>query len=371
MEPHITIKDVARKAKVGIATVSRVLNDAQRVDPGTRQRVRDVILRLGYRPNATGRRLVKKSTEMVSFLLSNREFMNPFHSGVLYGVERYLSGTSHDVVFTNLHYDPSAEPGSLMLPRIVTHRGIADGFIVSGTNYPNLLTAMDELGVAYVLFGNNFVDNRPADSKRTGDTLERRFDSVYYDDGDAEREMLERLIAMGHRHIWFAGDVQMPWFQRRARVYREVLRGHGLTPQEFSTSGADQKDYADYGEQAVAGILASQEPVTAIVGGNDGIAYGAWRALRRAGRRVPDDVSVVGFDDVQEASWTDPPLTTVRVPTHEVGVACAQMLLQKLKEGGAPQPPVVLEAQLIERGSWSAPRVPSKSLNLAGVLGDT
>jgi DNA-binding LacI/PurR family transcriptional regulator len=369
MEPHITIKDVARKAKVGIATVSRVLNDAQRVDPATRQRVREVILRLGYRPNATGRRLVKKSTEMVCFLLSNREFMNPFHSGVLYGVERYLSGTGHDVVFTNLHYDPSAESGSLALPRILTHRGIADGFIVSGTNYPNLLAAMDKLGVPYVLFGNNFVDNKPGDSPNTAS--ERRLDSVYYDDGEAERQMVERLIAMGHRHIWFVGDIEMPWFLRRVRVYREAMRGHGLAPQEFSLSGADQRDYADYGEQAVAGILASGEPVTAVMGGNDGIAYGAWRSLRRAGLRVPDDVSVVGFDDVQEASWTDPPLTTVRVPTHEVGVACAQMLLQKLKEGGAAQPPVVLAAQLIERGSWSAPRVPAMILDSASVLGDT
>ncbi len=357
MQAHITIKDVARKAKVGIATVSRVLNNAQRVDPATRQRVRDVIHRLGYRPNATGRRLVKKSTEMVSFLLCNREFMNPFHSGVLYGVERYLSGMGHDVVFTNLHYDPSADPGDLALPRILTHRGIADGFIVSGTNYPNLLAALDTLGVPYVLFGSNLVDNRPANSKRAASLRQPRPDSVYYDDGDAERQMMERLIGMGHRDIWFAGDVEMPWFLRRARVYREAMRGHGLTPQEFSPSGADQRDYADYGEQALAGILSSGKPVTAVVGGNDGIAYGAWRALRRTGFRVPDDVSVVGFDDVQEASWTDPPLTTVRVPTHEVGVACAQMLLQKLKEKGAPQPPVVLSGQLIARGSWGAPKV--------------
>jgi DNA-binding LacI/PurR family transcriptional regulator len=355
MEPHITIKDVARKAKVGIATVSRVLNDAQRVDPATRQRVRDVIRRMGYRPNATGRRLVKKSTEMVSFLLSNREFMNPFHSGVLYGVERFLSGTSHDVVFTNLHYDPHAEAASLALPRILTHRGIADGFIVSGTNYRNLLEAMDKLGVVYVLFGNNFVDPQPGDP--LGTAAERRADSVYYDDGDAEREMMERLIGMGHRHIWFAGDIEMPWFLRRVGVYREAMHAHGLEAQEFALSGADQRDYADYGEQALAGILSSGKPVTAVVGGNDGIAYGAWRALRRAGLRVPDDVSVVGFDDVQEATWTDPPLTTVRVPTHEVGVACAQMLLQKLKEAGATQPPMVLPAQLIERGSWRAPRV--------------
>ena len=147
MDRHITIKDVARRAKVGIATVSRVLNESQRVDPETRKRIKAVIHQLGYRPNASGRRLVKKSTEMVCFLLSNREFMNPFHSGVLHGVERYLSQAGHDVVFTNLHYDAATPAAELALPRIVNHRGIADGFILSGTNYPNLIAAMGELEV--------------------------------------------------------------------------------------------------------------------------------------------------------------------------------------------------------------------------------
>jgi DNA-binding LacI/PurR family transcriptional regulator len=345
MDRHVTIKDVADRAKVGIATVSRVLNNSERVDPETRLRVKEAIRRLGYRPNATGRRLVKKSTEMVCFLLSNRDFVNPFHSGVLYGVERYLSGTGHDVVFTTLRYDPRAEPGGIALPRIITNRGIADGFIVSGTNYPNLLAAMDALSVPYVLFGNNLV----------GGGHERRPDTVYYDDRESGRRMIDRLVGMGHRDIWFAGDVQMPWFLRRVEIYRQVMKTRGLPVREFSASGADQRDYAGYGEAAMARILESGEPVTAVVGGNDGIAYGAWRALRRMGLTVPGDITVVGFDDVQEARLTDPPLTTVRVPTDELGAACAQMLLEKLKAKGAPQPPVVLNAELVERGSWGPP----------------
>jgi LacI family transcriptional regulator len=342
MDHHITIKDVADKAKVGIATVSRVLNESARVDPATRQRVRDVMRRLGYRPNATGRRLVKKSTDMMCFVLANRDFMNPFHSGVLYGVERHLSAAGRDVVFTTLHYDPAAKADRLALPRILTHHGIADGFIVSGTNYPNLLEAMDQLQLPYVLFGNNLIGGSPAP----------RPDSVYYDDRASGLLVIERLIAMGHRHIWFAGDVEMPWFLRRAEVYRQAMRAHELPVHEFSGAGADQGDYAAYGEAAIAGILQSGEPVTAIIGGNDGIAYGAWRALRREGWNVPGDVSIVGFDDVQEARWTDPPLTTVRVPINEVGAACAQMLLAKLLAKGEAQAPVVLQSELVERGSW-------------------
>lgn len=348
MEKHITIKEVARRAGVGIATVSRVLNNSRSVDPATEMRVQAAILRLGYRPNASGRRLVKKSTEMVCFLLGNREFMNPFHSGVLYGVERYLSGTGHDVVFTNLHYQRSTPPERLSLPRILTSRGIADGFILSGTNYPNLVEAMDRLGTPYVLFGNNLVGAGHA----------RRPDAVYYDEGPTARLLVERLIAMGHRHIWYVGDVRMPWFQRRARNYRGVMKAHGFAVREYTQPyAAEHRDYGvNYGTQAMEEILAGGQPVTAVVAGNDGIAYGAWRALGRAGLRVPGDLSLTGFDDVQEARLPDPPLTTVRVPTVELGHACARLLLEKLKARGKPQPPVVLGTQVVERGSWGAPR---------------
>jgi len=348
MEKHITIKDVARKAKVGIATVSRVLNNSQRVDPETRKTIQAVIRQLGYRPNASGRRLVKKATEMVCFLLSNREFMNPFHSGVLHGVERYLSQAGHDVVFTNLHYAQDTAAEALALPRIVNHRGIADGFILSGTNYPNLVAAMDALRVPYVLFGNNLVGGRG-----------RRTDAVYYDDASSSRQLVERLIAMGHRHIWYLGDLSMPWFRRRAETYRQAMKAHGLTPSEYTEPyDRDDRDYGtSYGTQAVNRILAQGRPVTAIVAGNDGIAYGTWRALRRAGLHVPDDLSLVGFDDVHEARLTDPELTTVHVPTEELGQACARMLLEKLKHHGAPQKPVVIGTSLVERGSWGPPKL--------------
>ncbi len=346
MQRHITIKEVARKAGVGIATVSRVINNSRRVDPGTRKRVLAVIRSLGYRPNASGRRLVKKSAEMVCFVLSNREFMNPFHSGILYGVERYLSQAGQDVVFSNLHYSGSTPPARLALPRILTERGIADGFILAGTNYTNLVTAMDLLEVPYVVFGNNLV----------GEARHPRADAVYYDDRSTARGLVERLIALGHRDIWFVGDVRMPWFRRRAESYRVAMQVHGLPLREYILPyTGDYRDYAvAYGVQAMEQILAERQPITAVVAGNDGIAYGAWRALGRGGRRVPQDISLVGFDDVQEAALTDPPLTTVRVPTEELGRACAQLLLEKLKARGAPQAPIIVPTEIVERGSWAA-----------------
>ncbi len=352
MERHVTIKEVARKARVGIATVSRVLNDSEHVDPATRARVHAVIRQLRYRPNAQGRRLVKRATEMVCFVLSNRDFMNPFHSGILCGVERFLSQTGHDVVFTSLRYSPATPAPELALPRILTHRGIADGVILAGTNYPNLLAAMDQLGVPYVLFGNNIM-GRVSRRKE-----ERLLDAVYCEERSSARAVTEMLVRLGHRAIWFVGDAQMPWFRRRLESCRAVLREHGVVPREYTQAfGGDYRDYGlAYGEQATEWILQSGEPVTAVFAGNDGIAYGVWKVLSRHGLRVPSDVSLVGFDDVQEARLTEPPLTTVHMPTEQIGLECARLLLEKLKAKGRPQPSVVVPSAVVQRGSCAPPR---------------
>jgi DNA-binding LacI/PurR family transcriptional regulator len=207
---------------------------------------------------------------------------------------------------------------------------------------------MDDLRVPYVVFGNNLVGSRG-----------RRTDAVYYDDASSSRQLVEKLIAMGHRHIWYLGDLTLPWFRRRAEIYRHAMKAHGLTPNEYAEPyDRDDRDYgAKYGTRAVDCILAQERPVTAIIAGNDGIAYGAWRALQRAGLRVPGDLSLVGFDDVQEARLTDPELTTVHVPTEELGQACARMLLEKLQRRGTPQQHVMIGTRLVERGSWGPPKL--------------
>lgn len=348
MDRPVTIKEVAHKAGVGIATVSRVLNNSARVDPATRERVTTVIRRLAYRPNAQGRRLVKRSTEMVCFVLSNREFMNPFHSGVLCGAEKFLRQAGHDIVFTSLRYSRDTAPSEIALPRLLSNHGIVDGVILAGTNYPNLIAAMNQMRLPYVLLGNNLVE-RPS---RAGNLHP---DAVYYENDKSARSLAERLVKLGHHHIWFAGDTTMPWFRLRLESYRAVLRDHGLQLREYVVPDAgDYRDYGiSYGEQAMRDILVSREPFTAILAGNDGIAYGIWKTLTRNGLRVPDDVSLVGFDDVQEARLTEPTLTTVQVPTDIIGEECARMLLDKLTGGvgGRSKPAVVVPTHVVERHS--------------------
>ncbi len=352
MERHVTIKEVARKARVGIATVSRVLNNSARVDPHTRERVSAAIRRLGYRPNAQGRRLVKRSTETVCFVLSNRDFMNPFHSGILWGAERFLAEAGQNVVFTNLRYSRETPASELALPRILTNRGIVDGVILSGTNYPNLLGAMNQLRVPYILLGNNIIG---PDQRQHRDAV--RTDAVYYEERGSARALMERLVRLGHRAIWFVGDTRMPWFRRRLESYRAVVREHGIIPREFtSPHDGDYRDYGlAYGEWAAEHILRSRQPVTAIFAGNDGIAYGIWKMLQRQGLRIPNDVSLVGFDDVKEARLTDPPLTTIHVPLEQVGRECARLLLEKLAAPERRRPRLVVPTTVVERGSCGPP----------------
>ena len=152
-----TIKEVARLAGVGLGTVSRVLNNHHSVSPETRERVRAAIDRLKYQPNLQARRLVRGKTETMGFVLGNRDFLDPFHAKMLSGVQRYFAETGQQVVYTSLQYSGDAAASSMVLPKILSLRGVLDGVILAGTNYPNLLAALDKTRLPHVVFGNNLI----------------------------------------------------------------------------------------------------------------------------------------------------------------------------------------------------------------------
>ena len=143
-----TIRDVARAAGVGIGTISRVLNSSSQVSRETRARVNEAIRRLGFRPNAQARRILKRRSEIVCFLLSNRDFIHPFHARILQGVESYASGLRHHVLFAVLHYSPRTAPEKIDLPPVLQEHGLIDGVILAGTIYPNLLRRIEAIYAA-------------------------------------------------------------------------------------------------------------------------------------------------------------------------------------------------------------------------------
>jgi DNA-binding LacI/PurR family transcriptional regulator len=334
-----TIREVAQAAGVGIGTISRVLNSSSQVSRKTRARVLDAIRRLGFRPNAQARRILKRRAEMVCFLLSNRDFLHPFHARILQGVESYASGLKQHVLFAALHYSPRTPPDRIDLPPVLQEHGLIDGVILAGTIYPNLLRRIESIQMPFVAFSNNVV----------GMDGQQQFDQVGFDDCNGTLHATRYLISQGHRQIVFAGDISYPWLQRRFEGYGQGMRENKLKP--VLITARNVPSFGDYGQGSVGRILSRRSRPTAVVAGNDEIAFGLWRALSRRGVKVPDEISLVGFDDREEAVLMDPPLSTVRVHKEEIGETCMKMLLERLHHPQMAFSQRVLPTEFLIRGT--------------------
>lgn len=341
-----TIREVARAAGVGIGTISRVLNSSSQVSWKTRARVLEAIRRLGFRPNAQARRILKQRAEMVCFLLSNRDFLHPFHARILQGVESYASGMKQHVLFAALHYSPRTAPEKIDLPPVLQEHGLIDGVILAGTIYPNLLRRIESIQMPFVALSNNVMG---LGGGAMGMEDAQQFDQVGFDDFNGTLHATRYLIGKGHRRIVFAGDVSYPWLQRRFEGYRRGMREKKLKP--VLITARNIQSFGDFGQESVGRILSGRLRPTAVLAGNDEIAYGLWRALSRRGVKVPDEISLVGFDDREEAILMDPPLSTVRVHKEEIGETCMKMLLERLHHPQMAFSQRVLPTELIIRGS--------------------
>jgi len=334
-----TIRDVAHAARVGIGTISRVLNSSSQVSRKTRARVLEAIRRLKFRPNAQARRILKRRAEMVCFLLSNRDFLHPFHARILQGVESYARRVKQHVLFAALHYSPKTPSDRIDLPPVLQERGLIDGVILAGTIYPNLLRKIESIHMPFVAFSNNVV----------GIDDEQQFDQVGFDDFNATLHATRHLISKGHRRIVFAGDISYPWLQRRFEGYRQGMRENKLKSELISVRNA--LSFGDFGQRSAQRILSKSSRPTAVVAGNDEIAYGLWRSMGQRGVKVPDQISLVGFDDREEAVLMDPPLSTVRVNKEEIGETCMKMLLERLHHPQMAFSQRVLPTEFVIRGT--------------------
>ena len=335
----VTIRDVARDAGVGIGTVSRVLNGGDQVSQATRERVVHAIRRLKFRPNAQARRIHRKSSETVCFVLSNRAFPNSFHARILQGVEECALELKQYVLFAGVRYDATTPPHRIELPSILEESGLFDGLILAGTNYPNLLIRIEKMQIPFVVFGNNIFDF----------TGERHFDQVGFDDFRGEYEATAYVIGQGHRNIVFVGDLVYPWVRNRHAGYLKACQEAKIRPNAITRPRL--LDFMAYGEWACRAILTRKPSLTAVVAVNDEVAFGLWRAIRRRGLHVPDDISLVGFDDREAATLMDPPLTTVRVRKEEIGQACLRTLLERLRHPEMAFVERTLSTEFVVRGT--------------------
>ena len=329
---HVTLADVAARSGVSTATVSRVLAGIGRPQTPTRARVLAAALDLNYRPSGVARALKRRETRTLGLLVT--DITNPFYPQIVRAVEAAAHARGYGIVLANGGEDAARELEHLDL--LVERR--VDGIVIASS----LMTRrhaerLRRTAVPIVLVNDSVAGSRLP----TVTTAHRR----------GARLATEHLIGLGHRRIGHIGAPadQAASAQRRQGV-RDALRAADLGEPLIAVGDGGVAG----GARATEALIGSD--LTGIVAYNDLTAIGALRALRRAGIGVPEVMSVVGFDDIDLAAWTDPPLTTVRQPTDALGSWAVEHLADILAGHAVngTSPPVLLEPTLIVRDSTAA-----------------
>lgn len=325
-----TIRDVAFRAGVSVATVSRVLNGNGYVNKETEQRVRKVIRELDYRPNMVARGLAKRRSGTIAVILP--DIMNPFFSELARAVEDTARAGGFTVIFCN---SDDLGPREKSYIKVLRQKYI-DGIIMASNR-------LEEEDILYM--NNNDIplvvlDRGPGN----GDCAVFRAKNA-----DGAKLAVRHLIDTGCRKVaHISGPEELVTARERLRGYREVAGQFPwfdetlIEPGHFSVNG---------GKEAVRRLLERHPDVDGIFAGNDLMAIGALKALQRMGVKVPDQVSLCGFDGVEMTEWTEPELTTVAQPIYEMGAKAARYLIERVRGKTEPKAMVELDVRLIIRGS--------------------
>jgi LacI family transcriptional regulator len=332
MPRAVTIRDVAQRAGVSRQTVSRAMNNKADITPETRQRVLEVARELGYRPSSIAQGLKTQHTRTIGLVVP--DIANPFFAEVARGASEVAHSQSYGVFLCNTDEHPERELDILRL--LEAHR--VEGIVLASSRLEDeALAQVAETWRPLVLVNRCLSPNAGAGC-------------VLVDDAGAAREATRHLLERGHRRIGFlAGSLASHSSQERRAGYKDALREAGLAPEPaWCVSCAPT---AEGGHDAALALLADHAEITALLGYNDLVALGALRACRSLGWPVPQRCALVGWDDIPFASYVSPPLTTMRMPKHQIGAQAMAMLFALLGDPEQSPEPVVLSAELVARGS--------------------
>lgn len=315
MSTKPSIDAVARRAEVSIATVSRVLNGSKAVSAQTRQRVEAAVRALDYRASPFGRGLMTGRSGLLLMLVP--DFANPYYAEIVRGAASVARRAGYTVLPVDLEGSANDE-ASLQVLR----SGLADGVI-------NLVPVQEQVAWSNAAKGRPWVNCSEFQLDATD------VPHVSIDHRQAAMEAVQYLINRGHRRIALVNsDERFLYARQRREGYEQALQRAGIAPEAALLRTTGENSYAA-GSQAAAALLSVFSPPTAVFAVSDTLAIGLIKGFRRAGRRVPDDVAVVGFDDVPIAEVFEPALTTVSQPMLALGAAAVEMLLAKM-EGQSP-----------------------------------
>jgi DNA-binding LacI/PurR family transcriptional regulator len=329
----VTLQDVAREAGVAVSTVSRALSHPERVSARTREHVRAIAARMDYRPNLLARALPSGRTRMLALLVT--DITNPHQFGLIRGAEAQAGAAGYTLVLADSRGRPELEA------ELTARLGSSvDGFVLASSRRPDAELA-DLLGRRPLALYNRELAGFP---------------SVVDDQADGSRQVVEHLLALGHRSLAYLGGPRNAW--------SETMRWEALSARSRK-AGATIVRLGPFPPTLEGGVGAADvglaSGATALVAFNDLMAIGVLRRLEQRGVAVPDTVSVVGFDDIFGADFCHPPLTTVASPVEEAGKALVHLLL-----GDDPAQRVVLATELRVRASTAPPSPPGGGAHRGG-----
>src|SRR5688500_459125 len=328
-----SLQEVARRAKVSIATVSRVLNKSDKVVPETRAAVEQALLDLGYRPNRVARRLRMNSGRAHLVGLIIPDIQNPFYAEIARGVEDAAYAHQYALILCNS--DENLEKERFYLD--VMRDESVDGLVLPPFDETDLaVVEMVESGMPVVC-----VDRSLAKVKT---------DLVEVDNYQGALEAVNHLTEKGHERIGLIeGRAHVSTSRERRRGYLDALAAHGITARKEHMRAGDFKQ--ESGRVLANELLALRKPPTALFVCNNLMTVGALAAIHQRGLKVPQEIALVGFDDLPWAEALDPPPTVVRQPAYDVGRQAMELLLRRIMEPERPPVTVRLRPELVIRRS--------------------
>jgi LacI family transcriptional regulator len=332
------MRDVAQRAGVSLATVSRVLNGSLTVKPQHRDRVQAAIEDLGYRPNRLAQNLRRQQAHMIGVVISDIE--NPHFAQIVRVVENAAYGLGYRVLLCNT--DESADKQQAYLEVLAAERVL--GVLVSASDpHGSGINQLLDLGIPLVAFDRPIFDSRA--------------DSVTVDNIGGSRLATQHLLAAGHRRIGLISDPDVETGRERIEGFEEEMRLAGLEP--LSVAGHSR---IEGGAVAAQQMLRTSLHVDAIIAGNNLMAIGALRAIREDGLGIPDDVAFLTFDDPFWSEVVQPPLTALAQPVEEMARTLVDLLMNRLESHSEEPIHRVFEFELRVRESCGArstdPRTP-------------
>ncbi|MCM3602353.1 LacI family DNA-binding transcriptional regulator [Robertmurraya korlensis] len=337
----VTIKDVAKLAKVAPSTVSRVIANNPRISEKTKKKVREAMDELGYHPNFIARSLASQSTQAIGLVMPSSTdvvFQNPFFPTVLRGLSEGAHEKHYALYMTTGKTDNEILDGVIQM----VQGGRVDGVVLLYSKIEDkVLMYLQERGIPFVVIGKPF----------------KHVEEITHVDNDnfrATKEVTEYLIQLGHDHIAFVGgNLNLVVTVERLLGYEKALRESGIplnddyiVHEEFLREG---------GQEAVRELLSLKVPPTALVVADDLMALGVLNTLDELGIKVPEDISIISFNNVLVSEMSRPPLTSVDINIFDLGFEAARSLIQKIENPKEPIKRIIIPHQIVKRFSCSFP----------------